>query len=58
VSGTLNAIILTTNRPFEEWANIFGDALLASAIVDRLIHHAYIFKINGKSYRIKEFIND
>ena len=51
-------VILTTNRPFEEWANIFGDAVLASAIVDRLIHHAYIFKINGKSYRIKEFIND
>jgi len=53
-----SSIILTTNRPFEEWANIFGDAVLASAIVDRLIHHAYIFKINGKSYRIKEFIND
>ena len=53
-----SSIILTTNRPFEEWANIFGDAVLASAIVDRLVHHAYIFKINGKSYRIKGFIND
>jgi hypothetical protein len=36
----------------------FGDAAFATAIVDRLVHHAYIFKINGKSYKIKEFIND
>jgi len=48
-----NSVIVTTNRPFEEWGNIFGDVVLASAIIDRLIHHAHIFKITGKSYRIK-----
>ncbi|AEA33370.1 IS21-like element helper ATPase IstB [Hippea maritima] len=47
------SIIITTNRPFEEWANIFSDAVLASAIVDRLVHHCHIFKITGESYRIK-----
>jgi DNA replication protein DnaC len=48
-----SSIIITTNRPFEEWANIFSDAVLASAIVDRLVHHCHIFKITGESYRIK-----
>ncbi len=48
-----NSVIVTTNRPFEEWGNIFGDVVLASAIIDRLVHHAHIFKITGKSYRIK-----
>ncbi len=48
-----NSVIVTTNRPFEEWGNIFGDVVLASAIIDRLIHHSHIFKITGKSYRIK-----
>ncbi len=50
-----NSVIVTTNRPFEEWGNIFGDVVLASAIIDRLIHHSHIFKITGKSYRIKNF---
>ena len=48
------SVIITTNRPFEEWANIFGDAVLASAIVDRIVHHSHIIKILGKSYRMKE----
>ena len=37
----------------EKWGNIFGDVVLASAIIDRLVHHAYIFKITGESYRIR-----
>ncbi len=48
------SIIITTNRSFEEWADIFGDAVLASAIVDRLVHHSYIFRFTGNSYRLKE----
>ncbi|KAA0259350.1 AAA family ATPase [Deferribacter autotrophicus] len=48
------SIIITTNRNFEEWGNIFGDVVLASAIIDRLVHHSYIFKIEGNSYRIKD----
>jgi DNA replication protein DnaC len=51
------SVIITTNRPFEEWGNIFGDVVLASAIIDRLVHHAYIFRINGESYRIKDLQN-
>jgi len=48
-----NSIIITTNRSFEEWGNIFGDVVLASAIIDRIVHHCYIFRITGESYRIK-----
>lgn len=50
------SIILTTNRPFEEWGKIFGDETLASAIIDRLIHHSSVIKISGKSYRIKHLV--
>lgn len=48
------SLILTTNRSFEDWPNVFGDAVLAAAIVDRLVHQATVIKIIGKSYRIKE----
>jgi DNA replication protein DnaC len=46
--------IITTNKPFEEWNDIFGDEVVAAAILDRLLHHSYPFLINGKSYRMKE----
>lgn len=49
------SIIITSNRTFEDWGQIFGDAVLASAIIDRLVHHAQVFKITGDSYRIKDF---
>lgn len=48
------ATIITTNKPFEEWNEIFGDEVVAAAILDRLLHHSYPFFINGKSYRMKE----
>lgn len=51
------SIIITTNRPFEEWGNVFGDIVLASAIIDRLVHHSHIIKITGGSYRTKGLIN-
>ncbi len=47
------ACILTTNKAFEQWGDIFTDAISASAILDRLVHHAQVFKINGPSYRAK-----
>ena len=47
------SIIITTNRSFEDWANVFGDQVLASAIIDRLVHHCHIIKIIGPSYRMK-----
>lgn len=49
------SIIITTNRNFEDWALVFGDIVLASAIIDRLVHYAYIIKITGESYRIKNY---
>jgi DNA replication protein DnaC len=48
------SVIVTSNRPFEEWGNIFGDDVVAAAILDRLLHHSYPFLIQGKSYRMKE----
>lgn len=45
--------IVTTNRNFEDWGQLFGDKIMASAIIDRLVHHAYITKIKGESYRVK-----
>jgi len=47
------SIILTTNRKFEDWEQLFGDKVMASAIIDRLVHHAFIVKITGNSYRVK-----
>lgn len=45
--------ILTTNQPFAKWGEVFGDSVIASAIIDRLVHHCDIIKITGTSYRIK-----
>lgn len=47
-------IILTSNRAPEEWGEIFGDPLLASAALDRLTHHAHIIKLVGESYRQRQ----
>jgi DNA replication protein DnaC len=47
-------IILTTNKPFAEWNEVFPNASSVTALVDRLLHHAEIVKIEGDSYRAKE----
>jgi len=47
------SVIITTNKPFEQWGDIFADNVLASAIMDRIVHHSEIIKINGQSYRQK-----
>lgn len=52
------SIIITTNRNFEDWGAVFGDYVMASAIIDRIVHHAIIIKINGESFRIKNFKNE
>lgn len=49
------SVIVTSNKPFEEWGNIFQDDVVASAILDRLLHHSYPFFIQGKSFRMKNF---
>lgn len=51
------SIILTSNKPFEDWGEIFNDDIVASAILDRLLHHSHPFFINGKSFRLKNLSN-
>jgi DNA replication protein DnaC len=50
------SVIITSNKPFEEWGEIFADDVVAAAILDRLLHHCYPFFIQGKSYRLKEMM--
>ena len=49
-----SSIILSSNSGFGDWGKIFQDEVVAAAIIDRLLHHSHIFKINGNSYRIKD----
>jgi DNA replication protein DnaC len=52
------SIVLTTNKPFKQWASIFNnDSTIASAVLDRLLHHADTVVIEGGSYRMKDQIN-
>jgi DNA replication protein DnaC len=48
-----SSVIITTNKSFEQWGDIFADNILASAILDRIVHYSEIIKINGPSYRQK-----
>ena len=48
------AMILTSNRGFAEWGDIFGDPVVATALLDRLLHHAVVFQVEGSSYRLRE----
>lgn len=49
--------ILTTNINFNEWDSIFYDAVVANAILDRVLHHSSVVPISGKSYRLKDHIS-
>lgn len=46
--------ILTSNKSFSDWGSTFGDAILATAVLDRLLHHSTVINIRGESYRLKE----
>lgn len=48
--------ILTTNINFSDWDSIFYDAVVANAILDRILHHAHVITITGQSYRLKDYI--
>jgi DNA replication protein DnaC len=48
------SMILTSNQSFGNWGEIFGDQVLAAAILDRILHHSVVINIRGKSYRLKE----
>jgi DNA replication protein DnaC len=48
------AMILTSNRGFAEWGEVFGDTVVATALLDRLLHHAVVIQIEGSSYRLRQ----
>lgn len=48
------SIILTSNKSYGEWGGIFGDPIIATAILDRLLHHSTTINIRGESYRLKD----
>ncbi len=48
------SVIVTSNKPFGRWGEVFGDATVAAAMIDRLIHHAEVLSLKGDSYRLKD----
>jgi DNA replication protein DnaC len=48
------SILLTSNKGFGEWGEVLGDPVIATAILDRLLHHSHILNIRGESYRLRE----
>jgi DNA replication protein DnaC len=46
--------ILTSNKGFEDWGEVFGDEVMAAALIDRLLHHCHIVNIRGNSYRMRQ----
>lgn len=53
-----NSTIITTNKSFSKWGELFGDNMIANAILDRLIHHSHVINIAGRSYRTKDYIEE
>lgn len=49
-----HSTIITSNKSFADWQELFGDAVIATAILDRLLHHCKVINIKGHSYRLKE----
>ncbi len=48
------SLLITSNQPVGNWGEVFGDAVLATAILDRLLHHSVVITIKGDSYRLRE----
>jgi DNA replication protein DnaC len=51
------SVIITSNKSFNEWAEMLGDEIMTTALLDRLLHHSKIFNLNGVSYRIQQTTN-
>ncbi|CAN5792797.1 IS21-like element helper ATPase IstB [soil metagenome] len=45
--------VLTSNKSFEEWGEVFGDEVMAAALIDRLLHHCHIVNVRGNSFRVR-----
>ena len=48
------SVILTSNKYFSDWGELFSDSVLATALLDRLLHHAHVINIRGQTYRLKD----
>jgi DNA replication protein DnaC len=48
------SLIVTSNKPFGRWGEVFGDPVVAAAMIDRLVHHADVISLKGDSYRLKD----
>jgi DNA replication protein DnaC len=47
------SLIVTSNKPFGRWGEVFGDVVVAAAMIDRLVHHADVVALKGDSYRLR-----
>jgi len=47
--------VLTSNKSFKEWGDVLGDSVVATALLDRLLHHCHILNIKGNSYRLRQY---
>jgi DNA replication protein DnaC len=47
------SVIVTSNKPFGRWGEVFGDDTVAAAMIDRLVHHADVIALKGDSYRLR-----
>jgi DNA replication protein DnaC len=47
------SVVMTSNKPFSAWGEVFGDDIVATAMIDRLVHHAEILSLKGDSYRLR-----
>jgi len=50
----LGTVIITSNKPFAKWAELMSDEAVATAILDRLLHHSHVLSLKGNSYRMKD----
>lgn len=48
------SLIVASNKPFGRWGEVFGDDVVAAAMIDRLVHHAEVITLKGDSYRLKD----
>lgn len=49
-----SSVMITSNKGFDHWSEMMGDEIMTTAMLDRLLHHAHVYSIEGDSYRIQE----
>lgn len=49
-----SSIVLTSNKSFEDWAEMLGDPIMTTALLDRLLHHSKVFNLEGNSFRLQK----